>query len=89
MALLVSIPVIDRDSGGMHGIVTEADLFNLYLSLQSRIADLNGARRNGKRRPTFPGRFPEKGADAGSSLPFQAMVAEDCQQVHSRSKESR
>ena len=35
-----SIPVIDRDSGRMHGIVTEADLFNLYLSLQSRIADL-------------------------------------------------
>ena len=35
-----SIPVIDRDSGKMHGIVTEADLFNLYLSLQSRIADL-------------------------------------------------
>ena len=35
-----SIPVIDRDSGEMHGIITEADLFNLYLSLQSRIADL-------------------------------------------------
>ena len=35
-----SIPVIDRDSGEMHGVVTEADLFNLYLSLQSRIADL-------------------------------------------------
>ena len=35
-----SIPVIDRDSGRMHGIVTEADLFSLYLSLQSRIADL-------------------------------------------------
>ena len=35
-----SIPVIDRDSGAVLGIVTEADLFKLYLSLQSRIADL-------------------------------------------------
>lgn len=38
-----SIPVIDRDSGIMHGIVTEADLFQLYLSLQSRIVDLERA----------------------------------------------
>ena len=35
-----SIPVIDRDSGKMKGVVTEADLFQLYLSLQNRIADL-------------------------------------------------
>ncbi len=52
-----SIPVIDRDSGKMHGIVTEADLFNLYLSLQSRIADLVSTRSwSGKcnRRSAFP-----------------------------------
>jgi len=35
-----SIPVINRETGQMLGVVSEADLFNLYLSLQSRIADL-------------------------------------------------
>ena len=35
-----SIPVIDRESGMMHGIVTEADLFSRYLALQSKIVDL-------------------------------------------------
>lgn len=35
-----SIPVVNRDTGEMLGIVTEADLFSLYLGLQSRIADL-------------------------------------------------
>ena len=35
-----SIPVINRAEGTMLGIVTEADLFKLYLSLQHRVADL-------------------------------------------------
>ena len=35
-----SIPVINRDTGEMLGIVTEADLFKLYLNLQTRISDL-------------------------------------------------
>ena len=35
-----SIPVIDRESGKLHGIVTEADLFSRHLSLQNRIIDL-------------------------------------------------
>ena len=35
-----SIPVIDRSEGTMVGVVTEADLFKLYLSLQHRVADL-------------------------------------------------
>ena len=38
-----SIPVINRDTGEMLGVVTEADLFQLYLSLQTRIADLERA----------------------------------------------
>ena len=38
-----SIPVINRDSGEMLGVVTEADLFQLYLGLQTRIADLERA----------------------------------------------
>ena len=35
-----SIPVINRAEGTMVGVVTEADLFKLYLSLQHRVADL-------------------------------------------------
>ncbi len=35
-----SIPVINRAEGTMVGVVTEADLFKLYLSLQNRVADL-------------------------------------------------
>ena len=35
-----SIPVMNRAEGTMLGIVTEADLFKLYLSLQHRVADL-------------------------------------------------
>ena len=35
-----SIPVVDRKSGQLYGVVTEADLFQLYLSLQTRITDL-------------------------------------------------
>ena len=35
-----SIPVVDREKGTMCGVVTEADLFQLYLSLQTRITDL-------------------------------------------------
>ena len=38
-----SIPVVNRDTGEMLGIVTEADLFQLYLSLQTRVADLERA----------------------------------------------
>ena len=38
-----SIPVVNRDTGEMLGVVTEADLFQLYLSLQTRIADLERA----------------------------------------------
>ena len=38
-----SIPIIDRDTNEMVGVVTEADLFSLYLSLQRRVADLNAA----------------------------------------------
>ena len=38
-----SIPVVNLDTGEMLGIVTEADLFQLYLSLQTRIADLERA----------------------------------------------
>ena len=34
-----SIPVINRSNGELLGIVTEADLFQLYLSLQHRVAD--------------------------------------------------
>jgi CIC family chloride channel protein len=35
-----SIPVIDRISGRLIGIVTEADLFRDYLALQNRVVDL-------------------------------------------------
>ena len=35
-----SIPVIDRDKNLLIGVVTEADLFKLYLGLQGRVADL-------------------------------------------------
>ena len=35
-----SIPVINRSNWELLGIVTEADLFQLYLSLQHRVADL-------------------------------------------------
>ena len=38
-----SIPVVDRDTGQLYGVVTEADLFQLYLSLQTRIIDLERA----------------------------------------------
>lgn len=38
-----SIPVVDRETGRLYGVVTEADLFQLYLSLQTRIADLERA----------------------------------------------
>jgi CIC family chloride channel protein len=35
-----SIPIIDRDRNRLEGVVTEADLFQLYLTLQSRVTDL-------------------------------------------------
>ena len=35
-----SLPVINRDTGHLLGVVTEADLFGLYLGLQNRVADL-------------------------------------------------
>ena len=35
-----SIPVVDHTTGQMRGVVTEADLFKLYLNLQNRITDL-------------------------------------------------
>ncbi len=35
-----SIPIINGSKGTMVGVVTEADLFKLYLSLQNRVADL-------------------------------------------------
>ena len=35
-----SIPVIDRDTREMLGVLTEGDIFGLYLSTQSRITDL-------------------------------------------------
>ena len=35
-----SIPVVDRATGIMQGVVNEADLFKLYLKLQSRVTDL-------------------------------------------------
>ena len=38
-----SIPVVNRETGEMLGIVTEADLFQLYLGLQTRIAELERA----------------------------------------------
>jgi len=38
-----SIPIINRDTEEFLGVVTEADLFQLYLSLQNRISDLERA----------------------------------------------
>ena len=35
-----SIPIVDRKKNQMLGIVTEADLFRDYLSLQDKIVDL-------------------------------------------------
>ena len=35
-----SIPIVNRDTKAFHGVVTEADLFKLYLTLQSKITDL-------------------------------------------------
>ena len=35
-----SIPVINRRTGALIGVITEADLFQKYLSLQTKIADL-------------------------------------------------
>ena len=35
-----SIPVIDRENNQMLGIVTEADLFKDYLTIQNKIVDL-------------------------------------------------
>jgi CIC family chloride channel protein len=35
-----SIPIVNRDTETFHGVVTEADLFKLYLTLQSKITDL-------------------------------------------------
>ena len=35
-----SIPVINRETSELLGVVTEADLFQLYLRLQARIADI-------------------------------------------------
>ena len=38
-----NIPVIERESNVLVGVVTEADLFKLYLGLQGRVADLERA----------------------------------------------
>ena len=35
-----SIPVVNQSTGHLHGVVTEADLFKLYLKLQSKVIDL-------------------------------------------------
>lgn len=35
-----SIPIVQRKSGKLLGVVNEADLFELYLSLQARVTDL-------------------------------------------------
>jgi CIC family chloride channel protein len=35
-----SIPIINRESETFQGVVTEADLFKLYLTLQSKVTDL-------------------------------------------------
>ena len=35
-----SIPIIDRENNMFHGVVSEADLFRLYLTLQTKITDL-------------------------------------------------
>jgi CIC family chloride channel protein len=37
-----SIPVIDRETGAMDGIVSEGDLFAAYLDLQNRVVDIEG-----------------------------------------------
>jgi CIC family chloride channel protein len=38
-----TIPIVNRDTGLLVGVVTEADLFGLYLSLQNRVSDLERA----------------------------------------------
>lgn len=38
-----NIPVINRQNNALLGVVTEADLFKLYLGLQGRVADLERA----------------------------------------------
>ena len=38
-----SIPIVVSDTRQMVGIVTEADLFQLYLSTQSKVKDLERA----------------------------------------------
>lgn len=38
-----NIPIINRDTNDFLGVVTEADLFKLYLGLQGRVADLERA----------------------------------------------
>jgi CIC family chloride channel protein len=38
-----NIPIINRDTNDFIGVVTEADLFKLYLGLQGRVADLERA----------------------------------------------
>ena len=35
-----SIPVIDRASGVLKGVITEADIFKKYLELQGKVTDL-------------------------------------------------
>jgi CIC family chloride channel protein len=35
-----SIPIINRDTEAFQGVVTEADLFKLYLTLQTKVTDL-------------------------------------------------
>lgn len=37
-----SIPVIDRETNKLKGIVTEGDLFSAYLDLQDRVTDIEG-----------------------------------------------
>ena len=35
-----SMPVIDRASGALKGVITEADIFKKYLELQGKVTDL-------------------------------------------------
>ena len=35
-----SIPVINRKNGILVGVITEADLFRMYLELQEKVVDL-------------------------------------------------
>ena len=35
-----SIPVVERETGLLLGVLSEADLLELYLSLQTKVADL-------------------------------------------------